>query len=91
MPYKKQADRNAAGKRKAARNRIFINGYLTEHPCVDCGNTDIRVLQFDHQYDKKYHISRLVSHGDSLELIEKEIAKCQVRCANCHHIKTHYK
>lgn len=74
-------------KRKI-RNRQFINDYLKTHPCVDCGIADLRVLEFDHQRDKLHEVGKLVSGGQSLMLIEKEIEKCVVRCCNCHRIKT---
>src|SRR5260370_4175339 len=70
------------------RERLFI--YLSSHPCVDCNNTDIRVLEFDHvRGEKSGNISRMVGEGFSWKTIEAEIAKCEVRCANCHRIKTH--
>ena len=70
------------------RNREFIINYLKENSCVDCGNTDIRVLEFDHQHSKKYLVSRMVSSGYSLKTIKNEIEKCEVVCANCHKIRT---
>jgi len=72
------------------QNKELLFGYLSFHPCVDCGNTDIRVLEFDHVRGKKSgNISKMLGEGFSWQTIEAEIAKCEVRCANCHRIKTH--
>lgn len=66
------------------RNRDYIIAYLQDHPCVDCGESDIIVLDFDHvRGQKQYNISDIV-RGHTLETIQKEIAKCEVRCSNCH-------
>ena len=63
--------------------------YLQSHPCVDCGEDDPIVLQFDHVKGKKVAaVSRLVSDGVSWKSVLKEIAKCEIRCANCHIRKT---
>ena len=70
--------------------RSWLLAYLQEHPCVDCGITDTRVLQFDHldPTEKRAAVSTLVSDGHSLRTIRAEIEKCSVRCANCHLIRT---
>jgi len=57
--------------------------------CVDCGVTNPIVLDFDHLHDKKYNVSRMIHDGFSWAAIKKEIAKCEVVCANCHRIRTH--
>ena len=62
--------------------------YLLEHPCVDCGESNIMTLEFDHQGNKSYNISEGISSKKWKEIL-KEIFKCQVRCANCHSKKTH--
>lgn len=70
-------------------NRMWLAEYLMTHHCVDCGNSDIRVLEFDHVSGKKIKgVARLISNGYSIKSIIKEIEKCEVRCRNCHQIKT---
>jgi hypothetical protein len=55
------------------------------HPCVDCGEADPIVLEFDHVRDTKVNgISDLVYRNANLAVIQAEIDKCEVRCANCH-------
>lgn len=67
------------------RTHSFIVEYLKVHPCVDCGESDIIVLEFDHvRGEKKFNISSVFHNGISLEKIKREIKKCEVRCANCH-------
>lgn len=62
--------------------------YLATHPCVDCGETDIVVLEFDHQRDKVGAITVMVNKPCGWDTIKAEIEKCLVRCANCHRRKT---
>lgn len=71
-----------------ANNQKYIVEYLQNHPCVDCQESDIIVLEFDHQRDKNKNISTLVSEGYSLNTVKKEIEKCEVVCANCHRRRT---
>ena len=72
------------------RNKNFVKSYLEKHPCVDCGNNNIIVLEFDHVRGEKLgNISKIVSTGRSLRFLLREIEKCEVRCANCHRIVTH--
>lgn len=78
--------RNASATR--AENRRRIIEYLSTHPCVDCGETDIVVLEFDHSGNKVADIATYMNSGRSWARVEAEIAKCDVRCANCHRRKT---
>ena len=61
--------------------------YLKKHPCVDCGEKDPIVLEFDHLKDKLIEVSRLVQYT-SMNKMQNEIEKCEIRCANCHRRKT---
>jgi hypothetical protein len=65
-----------------------IRDYLGDHPCVDCGESDPDVLDFDHLRDKRDNVSRLAHVAASWEVVLAEIAKCEVRCANCHRRRT---
>ncbi len=68
--------------------RQYVQNYLKTHPCVDCGKSDPAVLEFDHVKGVKRHtISKMVRHGYGINSIQREIAKCKVRCANCHRKK----
>lgn len=68
----------------------WVCAYLSTHPCVDCGESDILVLEFDHTGDliKEANVSRLIGGSSSLQRLQEEVAKCEVRCANCHRRKT---
>lgn len=75
-------------KRNKLLRKIAIKyqyDYLLRHPCVDCGINEPVVLQFDHVRGvKRANVSEIVSQGFTLHTIKLEIAKCEVRCANCH-------
>ena len=77
---------NANKRRDVVRNFIVL--YLQSHPCVDCGEKDIVVLEFDHLKDKKENVSSMIGRASPIEKIEKEISKCDVVCANCHRRRT---
>jgi len=82
VPERERVARNSARRRAESRRRAVE--YLLAHPCVDCGERDIVVLQFDHLRDKSFDLSAMIASGTSWARIETEIAKCVVRCANCH-------
>lgn len=73
--------------RRIAENRKWILEYLKSHPCVDCGETDPIVLEFDHREDKSGNLAVMTTRN-SIPVLELEVAKCDVRCANCHRRKT---
>jgi len=71
------------------RNRRFVAAYLSTHGCVDCGEADPVVLEFDHRdpTTKTEGVGRLV-HTSRVAVVRTEIEKCDVRCGNCHRIRT---
>lgn len=59
--------------------------YLADNACVDCGESDFRVLTFDHvRGEKSFNLSAAASLYRSEAQVREEIEKCEVRCANCH-------
>lgn len=85
-PYKRRLAMARCKARAKAKGKAWVLAYLLEHPCVDCGETDPKVLEFDHidPAAKLNNVSRLVSNGHGITAIEREVAKCEVRCCNCH-------
>lgn len=88
--YKAKARFRSLAIRDELRAKVFA--YLSEHPCVDCGETDLVVLEFDHvRGDKRRDISAMMQQGFSWEAVSEEIEKCDVRCANCHRRVTYHR
>jgi len=89
--YKEEyATRNKARKdRLLTENTEKLLEYLKYHPCVDCGESDPVVLEFDHlkREDKEYQISAMMRDYTWGQILG-EITKCEVRCANCHKRRT---
>jgi hypothetical protein len=77
-----------AQRKRRARQRAFLDDYLASHPCRDCGETDVRVLEFDHVGDKAMDIAALWRLGRSLAELEAEVRRCEVVCVNCHRRRT---
>lgn len=71
-------------------NKKLITEYLLSEHCVDCGENDIRTLDFDHinPDNKESAVTRMMFDGCGWEKISKEIKKCEIRCANCHRKRT---
>lgn len=86
--YKRRSKARRLSYRAEIRRKVFA--YFAEHPCVDCGISNPIVLDFDHRTgtNKMDTIAELVNRQFPWEKILEEIAKCDVRCANCHRIRT---
>ncbi len=84
--------------RKAKKRNIIVKQetvqylakYLLSHPCIDCGEKDICVLEFDHidRTEKLLEVATMVKRKWSIQSLKNEVKKCVVRCANCHRRKT---
>lgn len=63
-----------------------MQGIKASTPCKDCGEYFPHyVMEFDHFRKKEYDVSRMTPRG--WDVIEAELKKCHVVCANCHRIK----
>src|SRR5215213_8451757 len=73
-------DQAAVVKRRLALERTqFLLDFFETHPCVDCGETNPVVLEFDHLRDKSFSIGgKLTTH--TWQAILDEIEKCEVVC-----------
>lgn len=72
------------------QRRALINSIKIERGCVDCGfRAHPAALDFDHTDPAKKTWTIAGSFCRRWERVLEEIAKCDVRCANCHRIRTH--
>lgn len=73
----------ATARQRAAQ--LWLCEHLQDHPCIDCGETNIIVLQFNQRDPavKPRYVSELVARGAALEDVQAAVAACVVRCANC--------
>jgi len=90
-PYKDRAKLYEAQKRHRIKVRGLLLEYLSTKKCIDCGENNPIVLDFDHTcVIKKFKpISIMLSGHYSWDSVLKEIEKCEIRCANCHRKKTY--
>jgi 5-methylcytosine-specific restriction endonuclease McrA len=85
-----EADLSAHPPRSEAhlRNLRVAHDALAASGCVDCGETDVCVLDFDHVGEKVATITQLVRREVGLRRLREEMERCEVRCANCHRRRT---
>ncbi len=94
MPYSDKEKQKKAiyigAKRHRIAQRQALNKYKMSRGCAVCGyNGHPEALEFDHLpgSDKKSTVAMMCDRS-SWEALMKEVAKCQVLCANCHAIAT---
>ncbi len=88
--------RNAEhAKSVVTERKKLIREWMTEFKshlsCNKCGENHPATIEFHHKdpKDKDIELSKVANNGWSIERIQKEIAKCEVLCSNCHR-KEHY-
>lgn len=92
--YEKNKDKVKArtkrrNKNQKHKNKKFVAWVKKRSCCVDCGEGNPIVLDFDHVIGEKVmNVSDMARTGYSIETIMDEIDKCEVRCSNCHRIIT---
>lgn len=85
----KQATTRAYVKVQRRDFQIRILKLLVVSGCVDCGEKDPIVLEFDHVRGEKVSgVAAMIRTCTNWNIIQFEIEKCEVRCANCHRKKT---
>lgn len=80
-------------RKNTQRVVAYIEEYKKARKCLDCGFSGAKfpfVLDFDHiqGHEKKFNIGSWRHSALSISAIEREIAKCELVCANCHRIRT---
>jgi hypothetical protein len=70
------------------RNLRFVRQRLSCASCVDCGENDMVVLDFDHTGPKRGNVTAMALDEHSIAVLDQEISVCEIRCANCHRRRT---
>lgn len=80
--------KNVNERKKVAREvaRQYMWDYLLTHPCISCGESDPRILEFHHRdaAQKDKDVAKMVGEGLSVGRLQREMDKCDVLCSNCH-------
>lgn len=98
--HKKEILEKAATKRvpraesNARRRRLlqqYVIGLKNMRPCADCKvQYPFYVMDYDHVRGIKVSsVSQMIANCVSIEMLQEEIAKCDLVCSNCHRERTH--
>ena len=87
--HSKRPDQKARYQKNNRDRRTKMRNYMLSHlsksVCAKCGESDIRVLEYNHIRGKKSKgISCIINDSNSIEELQREMDKCEVICANCH-------
>lgn len=93
LEYMTTSEYKEEEKYKGVRHIIYkyLRWYKEKEPCTDCKTFyPYYVMHFDHRPGEKklFSISTAKNVSQNLEIIQKEIDKCDLVCANCHATRT---
>ena len=83
-----RSEKSVPARRELRSN--FLYDLKSKTPCAHCGKiVDPSCLDYHHldRNTKKEPVSVLVRGNWSIEIIQKEIDKCDALCSNCHRIE----
>ncbi len=96
LAHQKWYAKNAERVKRDARAyklsvKAAVNLIKESTPCLDCHKYyPACVMEFDHvRGEKEAAVAQSWHLGWSLERTMREIEKCELRCANCHRVKTY--
>lgn len=89
-----EARKRAAKKKREEYRvtcRLILKRWKMDRDCVVCGFSDWRAFQAHHrpEFEKVGNVADLVRDGWSVKKVQRELAKCEAWCANCHQIHHH--
>lgn len=84
--------RKAYHKERLRKKNEYLNS-LRDQPCHDCKlSWPVYVMEFDHVPERGKKRFTLANGGNwalNGKLMQEELAKCDVVCANCHKVRTY--
>lgn len=77
-------------KKRKIELQKWVFEFLKTKSCCECGESETIMLDFDHRNpkNKSFSISKGILNRKSLKTLQKEIAKCDIRCVKCHRRRT---
>lgn len=87
--WKNERRKTAYHRQRRQETNLWLASFRKE--CVQCGEDDPVVLDFHHRdpTQKRFQLTGSLCYSRSRESLLKEIAKCDVLCANCHRKEEH--
>jgi len=88
--YKRNKQQYFEKNLRSFRKRREFAREIKNRPCADCGvKYPYYVMDFDHREDEKKEYELNSIEKMSINVLKREIAKCDVVCSNCHRERTY--